>query len=226
MLELENICVRNVLNDLNLKVDDGEFVVIVGENEAGKSTLFNVISASIKPRSGKVFINGKNMNLLPSREKTMIVSNVLQDPKLGTIGNMTILENLKIAYKRGQKRFCSISSGSLKNSFKERLSILKMGLENRLDEYVKNLSGGQRQALSLVMSTLSDYEILLLDEITASLDKKSSSIVMEIAKDIAKRDNKICLTITHDLNYLSTFRGKILELKDGRLQKWIKSNSL
>ena len=223
MLELENICVRNVLKNLNLKVEKGEFVVIVGENGAGKSTLFNVISASLKPKSGKVLINGKDMNSLNPREKSSLVANVLQDPKLGTIGNMTIFENLNIAYKRGKKRWFMPAKRELVELFKEKLSILKMGLENRLNDYAKNLSGGQRQALSLVMCALADYEVLLLDEITASLDVRSSKLVMQIAQNIAKRDSKICLTITHDSKYLASLQEKgegkirILSLIGGQL---------
>ena len=217
MLELKNIYVRDTLKGLNLRVNRGEFVVIIGDNGAGKSTLFNVISASLKPKTGTVSIDGKDLNSLSTREKSALVSNVLQDPKLGTIENMTLLENLNIAYMRGKKRRVFPRSRRLKEVFKEKLARLNMGLEDRINEYVGNLSGGQRQAFSLVMSTLSDYEVLLLDEITASLDKNSSNRVMSIAQSIAKRDNKICLAITHDLKYLESFSGKILRLEGGRL---------
>ena len=104
MLELKNIYVRDTLKGLNLRVNRGEFVVIIGDNGAGKSTLFNVISASLKPKTGTVSIDGKDLNSLSTREKSALVSNVLQDPKLGTIVNMTLLENLNIAYMRGKKR--------------------------------------------------------------------------------------------------------------------------
>ena len=130
-------------------------------------------------------------------ERTGLIANVLQDPRQGTIAEMTIFENLNIAYRRGKRRFCAIASKILRELFIEKLSILNMGLENRLNDYAGNLSGGQRQALSLIMATLSDYEVLLLDEITASLDQKTSALVMNIAKNIAKQDNKVCLAITH-----------------------------
>lgn len=214
MLELKNVYVRDVLKGLNLKVSKGEFVLIIGENGAGKSTLFNAISSSIKPSSGQVIINGQDIKRLSFMEQSSIVSYVLQDPRQGTVGEMSILENMSIAYMRGRKRLALMKKAPIE-LFKERLSKLNMGLENRLNDYAGNLSGGQRQALSLVMSTLSNYEVLLLDEITASLDNKSSGLVMQIAQNIAKNDNKICLAITHDPEYIKSFQGRIVELKNG-----------
>lgn len=197
MLKLENICYKNILRDINLEVQSGEFVYVTGDNGAGKTTLFNIISGIIKPTSGRILIDGRNISEMSLLERTGLIANVLQDPRQGTIAEMTIFENLNIAYRRGKRRFCAIASKILRELFIEKLSILNMGLENRLNDYAGNLSGGQRQALSLIMATLSDYEVLLLDEITASLDQKTSALVMNIAKNIAKQDNKVCLAITH-----------------------------
>ena len=197
MLKLENICYKNILRDISLEVQNGEFVYVTGDNGAGKTTLFNIISGIIKPTSGRILIDGRNISEMSLLERTGLIANVLQDPRQGTIAEMTIFENLNIAYRRGKRRFCAIASKILRELFIEKLSILNMGLENRLNDYAGNLSGGQRQALSLIMATLSDYEVLLLDEITASLDQKTSALVMNIAKNIAKQDNKVCLAITH-----------------------------
>ena len=197
MLKLENICYKNILRDISLEVQNGEFVYVTGDNGAGKTTLFNIISGIIKPTAGHVLIDGRDISEMSLLERTGLIANVLQDPRQGTIAEMTIFENLNIAYRRGKRRFCAIASKILRELFIEKLSILNMGLENRLNDYAGNLSGGQRQALSLIMATLSDYEVLLLDEITASLDQKTSALVMNIAKNIAKQDNKVCLAITH-----------------------------
>lgn len=198
MLKLENICYKNILRDINLEVQQGEFAIITGDNGAGKTTLFNIIAGLKKPTSGRVIVDGKDINKVSLRERTTLIANVLQDPRQGTIAEMTIFENLNIALKRGTRRFFTIAKCELRDYFRERLSILKMGLENRGDEYVGNLSGGQRQALSLVMATITDYKILLLDEITASLDQKTSALVMNIAQNIAKQNDKACLAITHE----------------------------
>ena len=201
MLRLENICYKNILRNINLEVENGEFVYVTGDNGAGKTTLFNIISGIIQPTTGNVLINNRNICEMTLRERTALIANVLQDPRQGTIAEMTIFENMNIAYKRGKRRLCTIATTRLRALFKEKLAILNMELEDRLDEYAGNLSGGQRQALSFIMATIADYEVLLLDEITASLDHKTSSLVMEIAQNIAKKDNKTFLAITHNLHH-------------------------
>ncbi len=198
MLKLENICYKNILRNINLEVENGEFVYVTGDNGAGKTTLFNIISGIIQPTTGRVLINNRNICEMTLRERTALIANVLQDPRQGTIAEMTIFENMNIAYKRGKRRLCTIATTRLRAVLKEKLAILNMGLEDRLNEYAGNLSGGQRQALSLIMATIADYEVLLLDEITASLDQKTSKLVMAIAQNIAKQDNKTCLAITHN----------------------------
>ena len=198
MLKLENICYKNILRNINLEVQNGEFIYVTGDNGAGKTTLFNIISGILKPTSGSVLINNRDISEMSLRERTRLIANVLQDPRQDTIAEMTIFENMNIAYKRGKRRLCTIATTRLRALFKKKLAILNMGLEDRLDEYAGNLSGGQRQALSLIMATLADYEVLLLDEITASLDQKTSALVMAIAQNIAKQDNKACLAILHE----------------------------
>ena len=190
MLKLENICYKNMQN--------GEFVYVTGDNGAGKTTLFNIISRIINPTAGRVLIDGRDIGEMSLCERTGLIANVLQDTRQGTIAEMTISENMNIAYRRGSRRYCMVVPRKFRNYFKEKLSILNMGLENRLNEYASNLSGGQRQTLSLIMATLTDYEVLLLDEITASLDQNTSSLLVNITQNIAKQDDKVCLAITHD----------------------------
>jgi putative ABC transport system ATP-binding protein len=214
MLELQNINVRNTLKNLCLTVKNDEFVLIMGANGSGKTTLFNVISGEITPVSGNVTFKNQNITNLPQHKRTIWFSSVLQDPKNGTIGEMTILENMRLAYTKNKHR--KISSKTV-NYFREKLSILEMNLENRLAEYVKNLSGGQRQALSLVMATISDYDLLLLDEITSALDHKNSEMVMKITEKIIANEKKACLLITHNMQHTRLFGTKILEMKDGQL---------
>lgn len=217
MLRIENLYVRKILKGVNLRANRGEFITIVGENGAGKSTLFSAISGITKPKSGKIYINEKDITTLDPREISTLVASVLQDPKSGTIGEMTIFENMKIAYLRGKKRSLKISKG-LQALFQEKLTNLGMNLENRLEEYVKNLSGGERQALSLIMATLTDYEVLLLDEITAALSPSSSEMVMRTAVKIAKIDQKVCILITHDTKYIGSVGNKTYRLEEGVLR--------
>ncbi|MDR1907875.1 MAG: ATP-binding cassette domain-containing protein [Holosporales bacterium] len=214
MLSLSNVSVRNTLNDLTLTVKSDEFVLIVGANGAGKTTLFNVISGEIKPRSGKILFKNMDITDTPQHKRTKWIASVLQDPRLGTVGEMTILENLSLAYIRnGYKKL----TGSTIAFFKDKLRILEMNLENRLYEQTRNLSGGQRQALSLIMATITDYDLLLLDEITASLDPKNSSMVMKIAEKIVALEKKACMLITHNTKHIESFGSRILEMRNGGL---------
>jgi putative ABC transport system ATP-binding protein len=229
MLTLENIEVslgshtkvaQKVLNKLNLYVREGEFIVVIGGNGAGKSTLFNIISGFIKPTAGKISISGNNVNNIPQTYRTKFVSNVMQDPKNGTIENMSIFENMSFALKRGQNRvFQLLSSKSRVKLFKEKLTMLNMGMENRLNELVCNLSGGQRQALSLIMATLIDSKILLLDEITASLDPVSTDYIVELTNKIVRKQNCACIMITHDMAHAIKYGDRLLILKGGAFIK-------
>ncbi|MDR0552795.1 MAG: ATP-binding cassette domain-containing protein [Holosporales bacterium] len=216
MLRLRNINVRNTLRNLCLTVRDGEFVLIIGANGSGKTTLFNVISGIIQPRSGEVSFKNQDITNIPQHRRTKWISTVLQDPRSSTVGEMTILENMILAYMRNS---CRKVSRSTINYFREKLSILGMNLENRLGEYVKSLSGGQRQALSLVMATISDYELLLLDEITSALDPKNSDMIMEMTEKIIDIEKKACLLITHNVKHIKSFNARILEMNNGQLEE-------
>lgn len=222
MLQLNDICIRNTLNGFNLRVSEGEFIFIIGANGAGKTTLFNVISGSEMPKSGKIIINNQDVTPLPQYKRAKWISSVLQDPKVGTVEEMTILENLTISYDRGNRR--SISIKNKEDFFKQKLSILGMGLENRLDDYVKDLSGGQRQVLSLIMATIADYDILLLDEITSALDPVASDLVIETTKKILSIEKKTCLFITHNMQHISKFSGRVVEILNGQAITQTKPN--
>lgn len=218
MLTMKNISVSNILMDLNLEVKKGEFALLIGENGAGKTTLFNTISGKVRPSSGTILIDATDVTGMPQYERAVFVANVFQDPKIGTIGNMSIRDNLSVAYMRGKKRTLNASSSDKRDKiFRERLSVLNMGLENRLDDFVGQLSGGQRQAMSIVMALLSNSKILLLDEITAALDAKSSDRVLSIVAENIYAQKKTCLMITHNLNHLNKIGDKIYTLKNGQI---------
>lgn len=229
MLKLENIGVifrknsgleRKVLHQLDLCVKDSEFIVIIGDNGSGKSTLFNVISGFIKADLGKIMIAGQDMHASCQRYRANLVSKVVQDPKIGTMENMTILENMAFAFKRGQRRGLHLFMDNKRvNLFKEKLGMLDMGLENRLDDLVHTLSGGQRQALSIIMATMHPSKIILLDEITAALDPASSTSVMALSNRLVREQKLTCIMITHNMDHALTYGDRILLLKDGSFKK-------
>jgi len=218
MLKMKNINVGNVLTDLNLTVNKNEFVLVIGDNGAGKTTLFNAISGNAKPRSGTIMIDNRDVTNMPPYERAAVVANVFQDPKIGTVGSMTIRENLNLAYMRGKKRTLSICNSEERDKlYREKLRTLDMGLENRLTDLVENLSGGQRQALSIIMSLITDSKILLLDEITAALDVKTSDRIMEIIDENIRRQKKTCLMITHNVKQIDRLGDRVLVLRNGKV---------
>jgi len=214
MLTLNNIYVGKILEDINLHVEEGEFVLVVGPNGAGKTTLFNVISGRIFPSSGSISIAEQDVTRLPQHKRSSLVSSVLQNPRMGTINNMTILENLSLAYIRTENRKITPKTVAY---FKEKLSILGMNLENRIEEYAKNLSGGQRQALCMIMAIIADYKVLLLDEVTSALDPSSSDMIVEIINKIVSMEKKTCLLITHNLQQMKNLGNRTLLIKEGKL---------
>jgi putative ABC transport system ATP-binding protein len=231
MLKLDDITVtlgkntlleRTVLTNLSLDIKQGEFVSIIGGNGAGKSTLFNVISGFITPEKGKIFLKDQEITNDPQHKKSLYISKVMQDPKVGTMENLSILENMAFAYKRGLKRsLLPFNTHKRRSLFRDKLSLLGMNLENRLDDLVGSLSGGQRQALSLIMSILTPSDVLLLDEITAALDPKVAQSVMELAAKIIEAENRTTLMITHNMSHALTYGGRILILNGGKIEKEI-----
>jgi putative ABC transport system ATP-binding protein len=231
MLTLENIDItlgkntkreRKVLQGLNLTVAPGEFLVLLGGNGTGKSTLFNVIAGGLKPDAGKLCIDGQDVTAMSQAQRAQAVSKVMQDPMQGTIAQMSILENMAFAYQRGQKRGLSLyDSQARRELFQDKLRLLGIGLEKRMHDQVSGLSGGQRQALSMIMAILQPTKILLLDEITAALDPASTIAVMDLANRIVREQRLTCVMITHDMAHAIQYGDRLVWLKDGQCIKSI-----
>lgn len=229
MLELKNISLtlskntrlqRPLFKELNLNIAKGEFVVLIGGNGSGKSTLFNVISGALQPDSGEVLINEKNVTRTSHCKRAKLVSKVMQDPKVGTMEQMTVEENLSFAYLRGESRGLRLyKSRERRSLFEQKLSLLNMGLEKRMGETVDNLSGGQRQALSLIMSILAESTILLLDEITAALDPKAADLVIRLAARVIDEEGLTAMMTTHNMHHALCYGGRILLLEQGQIIK-------
>lgn len=216
MLKMKNICVRNVLNDLNLTVNEGEFVLVVGENGAGKTTLFNTISGNVQPSKGQILIAGEDVTNVPQYRRAGLIANVFQDPKVGTIANMSIRDNLNMACLRGKNRKLCFSCSSARDDF-FRTKLREIDLGGRLDAYAGELSGGQRQALSIVMALLTDSKLLLLDEVTAALDSANAEKVLKIIDENVYKQRKTCLMITHNKDHIDRLGDRILKLQNGKV---------
>ena len=229
MLNLENIHLtfnpgtvneKKALEGLNLELERGDFVTILGSNGAGKSTLFNTIAGTYRPDTGKVFLDGKDITSLPDYKRSKDIGRLFQDPLKGTAPNMTIEENLALAYLRANHATSPFSMISKKDraEFREKLSMLGLGLEDRMNQPVGLLSGGQRQALTLLMATLVTPKILLLDEHTAALDPGTAEVVLELTKKIVAEHNITCLMITHNLASSLALGNRTIMMSGGHIR--------
>ena len=209
---------NHVLRGLNLNISEGEFVTIIGSNGAGKSSLLNVISGDLLSDSGSVIINRKNVTRWPAWKRAGLVARVFQDPMVGTCENLTIEENLAIAYNRGHSFTLSPAlNRKLRTIFKEKLATLNLGLENRLSDMMGLLSGGQRQAVSLLMSTLQTSKILLLDEHTAALDPKTAQFVLELTDQIVSKNHLTTMMVTHSMKQALEYGNRTVMLHQGQV---------
>jgi putative ABC transport system ATP-binding protein len=204
------------LNDLNLRLETGEFGVVIGSNGAGKSSMLNAISGALVLDSGKVLINGDDVTGMPVHKRAIRLARVFQDPMRGTAASMTVAENMLLAELRRNRRTLrrGLSPARLE-SYRERLSLLGLGLENRLDTRVELLSGGQRQSLALIMAVGGSPELLLLDEHTAALDPRTADIVMQATIRTIEALRLTTLMVTHNMQHAVDFGHKVIMLDAG-----------
>jgi putative tryptophan/tyrosine transport system ATP-binding protein len=209
---------RAALKDINLTLAPGEFVTVIGSNGAGKSTVLNITSGKLKPDSGSVTIAGQDVTKLADHQRARYIGRVFQDPMAGTSPEMTIEENLSIAYGRGKPRGLAWGVNRKKRDFfREELQALELGLENRLKAKVGLLSGGQRQALSLLMATFRGPQILLLDEHTAALDPQRAELVSRLTAEIVARHNLTTLMVTHNMEQALRLGTRLIMMHEGRI---------
>lgn len=210
---------KKVFTDLNLTVEDGDFITIIGSNGAGKSTMLNAIAGSLLPDGGKITLNGEDITYMPDVKRAKYIGRVFQDPMMGTAPDMWIAENMALAYRRGQKKSLKwgMAKGKEKEYFQQQLQRLGLGLEDRIETKVGLLSGGQRQAITLLMATLKKPDILLLDEHTAALDPKTAATVLELSNAIVQENNLTTLMVTHNMQNAIEFGNRLIMMHEGRV---------
>ncbi|MHA6566438.1 ABC transporter ATP-binding protein [Aerococcus urinae] len=208
----------HALKVIDLSVNQGDFITIVGGNGAGKSTLLNAIAGTFALDSGEIFLEEKDITTKSEEERAGSISRVFQDPKMGTAPRMTVAENLALAAKRGQKRGLSMAITNDKEAyFSQTLSQIGLGLENRLNAEMGKLSGGQRQSIALLMATIVKPKLLLLDEHTAALDPKTSRRILELTNQQVQEENLTALMITHNLQDALTYGNRMILLHHGEI---------
>ena len=210
---------KKALNGIDLHLDAGDFVTILGSNGAGKSTLFGAIAGSFVVDEGTIRLDGQNITSLPDYKRSKFIGRLFQDPLKGTAPSMTIEENLALAYLRASEKRSPFSVVTAKDraGFREKLAQLELGLEDRMDHPVGLLSGGQRQALTLLMATLVTPKLLLLDEHTAALDPATAEKVLALTKKIVAENHITCLMITHNIPSALSLGNRTIMMNTGRI---------
>ncbi len=209
---------KTALRGVDLHMEDGQFVTVIGGNGAGKSTLLNAVAGVWTADRGTISIGGADVTSLPEHRRAKYIGRVFQDPMMGTAATMQIDENLALAMRRGQRRTLRIGiSRSEREGYREMLKILDLGLEDRLTSKVGLLSGGQRQALTLLMATLQKPRLLLLDEHTAALDPKTAAKVLDATERIVGKDRLTTLMITHNMKDAIVYGDRLIMMYDGRI---------
>ncbi|MBP3677219.1 MAG: ABC transporter ATP-binding protein [Agathobacter sp.] len=206
------------LNGVNLTLNEGDFVTVIGGNGAGKSTMLNAIAGVWPIDEGSILIDGVDVTGLPEHKRAQYLGRVFQDPMTGTTATMQIEENLALASRRGKKRGLSWGiSAEEKKQYKEMLKMLDLGLEDRMTSKVGLLSGGQRQALTLLMATLQKPKLLLLDEHTAALDPKTAAKVLELTDKIVEENHLTTIMITHNMKDAIAHGNRLIMMNEGNI---------
>ncbi len=208
---------RKVLNGIDLEVPKGQTVSIIGSNGAGKSTLLNAIAGTVPLCAGSILLDGRDCSKDPEWRRSSYLGRVRQNPMAGTAGEMTILDNLALAAKKGPRGLHLAVSKTKAKALFEQVAQLDMGLENRLRENVSRLSGGQRQALTLLMAVLSHPSVLLLDEHTAALDPGNAEIVDRLTKRFIAEYDLTALIVTHDMKQALDQADRVVMMHEGRI---------
>ncbi len=213
---------KKALDNLDLSVQKGDFITIIGANGAGKSSLFNAICGTFLTDSGSIILDGKDITFLADHKRAKSIGRLFQDPMMGSAPGMTIEENLALAAGRGG--WLSRISKAERQDFRDRLAVLDLGLEDKMGSRVGQLSGGQRQALTLLMATINPPKVLLLDEHTAALDPGTSEKVLNLTKSIVESQNLTCLMITHNMQSAIDLGNRILMMDGGKIITDIRGN--
>ncbi|HLR71236.1 MAG TPA: ABC transporter ATP-binding protein [Pseudogracilibacillus sp.] len=209
---------KRALQNINLELEKGEFVTVIGGNGAGKSTLMNVISGNLISDVGNIYIADKRVDFLPEFKRSQLIGRVFQDPMAGTAPSMTIEENLAIAFSRNKKRKIRLGvTKKRRDLFRDYLKTLNLGLEDRLNAKVGLLSGGERQALSLLMATFTEPNILLLDEHTAALDPARAELITDLTSEIVEKFELTTLMVTHNMQQALDMGDRLIMMDAGQI---------
>ncbi len=209
---------KKALCGVNLTLEEGEFVTVIGGNGAGKSTTLNAVAGVWSVDSGKIYIGGDDVTKLSEYKRAKYLGRVFQDPMTGTATTMSIEENMAIAARRGKSRRLTWGiTKAERDTYREMLKTLNLGLEDRLTSKVGLLSGGQRQAITLLMASIQKPKLLLLDEHTAALDPKTAAKVLEISDKIISENHLTAMMVTHNMRDAIAHGNRLIMMHEGKV---------
>lgn len=205
-----------LFQDFNLRINNQEFISVIGSNGSGKTSLLNIICGSIPLDQGRIILNEQDITNIPEYKRLKNIGRVYQNPAVGTCPSMTILENMSLADHKGKSFNLRFGTNKQRISYyRELLSKLGLGLEDKLEVLVGSLSGGQRQAMALLMTTMAPIEFLILDEHTAALDPKTAELIMRLTEDIVKEKKLTTIMVTHNLRYAVEYGNRLIMMHQG-----------
>ena len=226
MIELKNIdkyynigTVNEIclFKDFNLKIQNGDFVSVIGSNGSGKTSMLNLICGSLQPEKGSISLGGEDITKQKEFVRQRKIGRVYQDPAMGTCPSMTILENMSLADNKGRAYGLGLGTNKKRIShYREMLSQLGLGLEDMMGTKVGALSGGQRQAMALLMTTMTPIEFLILDEHTAALDPKTAELIMQLTDKIVREKNLTTIMVTHNLRFAVEYGNRPIMMHQGQ----------
>lgn len=209
---------KKALCGVNLTLEEGEFVTVIGGNGAGKSTTLNAVAGVWPVDSGRIYIGGDDVTRLSEYKRAKYLGRVFQDPMTGTATTMSIEENMAIAARRGKARRLTWGiTKAERDTYREMLKTLNLGLEDRLTSKVGLLSGGQRQAITLLMASIQKPKLLLLDEHTAALNPKTAAKVLEISDKIIAENHLTAMMVTHNMRDAIAHGNRLIMMHEGKV---------
>ncbi|MEO0312381.1 MAG: hypothetical protein RIQ89_2038 [Bacteroidota bacterium] len=213
------------LNEINLKVNKGDFIILIGANGSGKTSLLKVLACRVTPNSGKYVLQQNDIKNYSSKDLAKKIALVHQDPTAGTVANLSIAQNFALAAMRGQKANLKLAlTTDFINKIQHDISTLKLNLESKIHQPISSLSGGQRQALTILMAANLEPDLLLLDEPTSALDPKTADQLMGLTNELIISKNITAVMVTHQLNHALQFGDKIILMRNGSIAKQFSEN--